>query len=163
MIVSPDQLEQILVKAITYQLVFGNSEEDKIKAIAQNCKLIAIDFAKQRVKVALEAASVNAECIDIGDMEYVKMAQLIPQQKPKDLAEWLEKEGLPQTKQILAELKAINSSPQQKRMYSEEEMKLAFKAGMTAQDRVYGEGYENKFLKDKYTFINWLKKDLKFE
>lgn len=53
--------------------------------------------------------------------------------------------------------------PQKKRVYSEEEMRLAFEAGRTMQDRVYGNGIENLFLRDKYQFSNWLDKGMKFE
>ena len=39
-----------------------------------------------------------------------------------------------------------------KKIYTKEDMEKAFEAGRNMQDRVYGGGYENKFLVDIYTF-----------
>ncbi len=48
-----EELEYLMDKAINYQLVFGD-EEGKIKRAANNCKKIAIQFAKMHVEAALK-------------------------------------------------------------------------------------------------------------
>ncbi len=52
--ITGDELRIKMEKAINYQFVFGVDEQDKVFRAAENCKLLAIEFAKLHVEVALK-------------------------------------------------------------------------------------------------------------